>query len=86
MATEQISATLQTETVSGVRARVGRRGVSAYLDSAAQSQLARDANREEVLAYIAELEQSNPSTSEQIERGDRIADRILAESQAKPHV
>jgi len=85
MATEQVSVTLQAETVAGVRSRVGRRGVSAYLDRSAQRQLARDEHRERVLSYIAELEMQDPSTPEQIEQGDRLADRILAEIPDRPH-
>jgi len=47
--TSGISVTLSSGTLQAIRDRVGKRGVSAYLEKAAQRQIERD-NLEELLA------------------------------------
>jgi hypothetical protein len=78
MATKPISATLQELTLARIDERVGPRGVSAYLEAAAQEKLDRDDSHDAFLAYLEELEAADPSTPEQIEAGRKIAADILA--------
>ncbi|MFC5724462.1 hypothetical protein ACFP1Z_30335 [Streptomyces gamaensis] len=51
--TSGISVTLTTGTLQAIRERVGRRGVSAYLEQAAQRQIERD-NLDELIAAFDE--------------------------------
>ena len=63
-ATTTVSVSMHSGTISAVRGRVGRRGVSAYIEAAVQRQIERD-NLDELIA-AAEAEHG-PITAEEIE-------------------
>jgi hypothetical protein len=60
--TTAVSVSFHTGTISAVRSRVGRRGVSAYVEAAVQRQIERD-NLEEIIA-AAEAEHGSLSSDE----------------------
>jgi hypothetical protein len=62
--TTVISVSMHSGTISAVRGRTGRRGVSAYIEAAVQRQIERD-NLDELIA-AAEAEHG-PITAEEIE-------------------
>ena len=78
MGTRPISATLQESTLDEISSQVGPRGVSAYLEAAAREKLARDRRRETILDYIAALEREDPSTPQEIAKGEQLAAEIVA--------
>lgn len=62
--TTVVSVSMHSGTIGAVRGRVGRRGVSAYIEAAVQRQIERD-NLDELIA-AAEAEHG-PITAEEIE-------------------
>lgn len=65
MAVRKISATLSEDVLSGIRERVGPRGLSAWLDAVARERLAAERSREELLAWLSELDAQDPATEEE---------------------
>jgi len=61
--TTVVSVSLHMGTISAVRSRVGKRGVSAYIEAAVQRQIERD-NLDEIIA--AAEAQHGPVTAEEI--------------------
>ena len=79
MTTEKVSATLDKDTLAAVRARVGKRGVSAYLEDAAREKLERDTRRARVLAYLAELEAKDPIDAKTRAKAERLVRAIVGD-------
>ncbi len=61
MATEKLSATVDAELIAQVRGRVGRRGVSRFINQA----LAEKLQRERVLAVLDALEEEHGAPTKQ---------------------
>ena len=76
MPTEKVSATLDAVTLGEVRRLVGPRGLSKFLDAALREKLARDQRRRAILAYLDELDESDPMTPEDWAEVDRRLDGI----------
>ena len=78
--TTVVSVSMHSGTISAVRGRVGRRGVSAYIEAAVQRQIERD-NLDELIA-AAEAEHG-AVTAEEIEEKRQILARAR-ENQCDP--
>jgi hypothetical protein len=77
MATTKVSATLEQQTLTAIRTRVGPRGVSSYLEQAAREKLERDERRQRIRAYLAELDAEDPISGEERDQARRLVDGIL---------
>ena len=78
MATTKTSVTLETTTLRSIRELVGERGVSSFLETAAQDMLKHEQRRTTLLAYLAELQEANPPTPDEITRATKAAETIRA--------
>lgn len=71
-----VSVSLHAGNIAAVRARVGKRGFSAYVDAAVQRQIERDNLAELTAAYEAEhgpLSRAEVDTARALLRGDEPA-------------
>lgn len=76
MGTRKVSVTLDADALERVRASVGPRGLSAYLDRALADQLERDDRRSAMLALLDEVESNDPTPADVLDRARARADRI----------
>lgn len=68
--------TLESGSIKRARRVAGPRGLSGYLDSALQEKLARDERRRAFVAYLDELEESDPTPDRIKIRATRRAARL----------
>ncbi|MHB1710666.1 MAG: CopG family transcriptional regulator [Acidimicrobiales bacterium] len=78
MATKKVSVTLESTAIERARTAVGSRGLSSYLDAALQEKLERDERRQAFLEHLEELEDVDPTCSEDKCRASRRAARLRA--------
>lgn len=77
MATQKISVTLDADAIARVRAAVGPRGLSSYVDAALQEKLERDERRRSLVDWLGELDAADPPTvDEQAVARARAADLV----------
>lgn len=79
MATQKISVTLEADAIERARQTAGPRGLSSYLDIALAEKLERDEKRNALLAYLDELEVTDPTPDATKRRARRRAGQIRAE-------
>ncbi|MGH3848857.1 MAG: hypothetical protein ACRDRT_04010 [Pseudonocardiaceae bacterium] len=78
MTTQKVSVTLESDSLTRARQVAGPRGLSGYLDSALLEKLARDERRRAFVAYLDELEESDPTPERLKARATRRAARLRA--------
>jgi hypothetical protein len=64
-------------TLAAIRARVGSRGLSSWLELAAREKLERDERVSRIRAYLAELESEDPIPASARAKASRIVQGIL---------
>ncbi|MBI5478491.1 MAG: hypothetical protein HY906_06520 [Deltaproteobacteria bacterium] len=77
MATAKISATLGSATLAAIRSRVGKGGLSSWLELAAREKLERDQRVARVRAYLAELAAADPIPAAARARAHRLVRDLL---------
>ncbi len=78
MATRKISLTLDEALLAELRAQVGPRGVSSYVDEAVRDRLDSDRRRQALIQALDELDELDPPTDEERAAGERWADELTA--------
>lgn len=78
MATQKVSVTLDADVLERVRAAVGPRGLSSYVDRALAGQLERDERSAALLALLDEAEVADPTPDDVAARARARAERIRA--------
>lgn len=61
MTTRKVSVTLEATAIERARQAAGPRGLSSYLDAALEEKLERDERRKAFLAFLDELEATDPT-------------------------
>ena len=76
MTTQKVSVTLEADAIERARRTAGPRGLSSYLDTALAEKLEHDEKRDALLAYLDELEATDPTTEATKRRARKRADQI----------
>ena len=77
MATRKISLTIDETALDEIRASVGARGVSRFVDAAVREKIDRDERRAGVIAWLDELDRTDPPTPEELAAGEAQAQAIV---------
>ena len=79
MATQKVSVTLEADAIERARRIAGPRGLSSYLDVALAEKLDRDEKRNALLAYLDDLEVTDPTPDATKRQARRRAAQIRSE-------
>ena len=78
MTTRKVSVTLEATAIERARQAAGPRGLSSYLDAALEEKLERDERRKAFLAFLDELEATDPTPEPARRRATRRSAQIRA--------
>ena len=78
MTTRKVSVTLEADAIERARRTAGPRGLSSYLDAALAEKLERDERRASLLAYLDQVEATDPAPDATKRRARLRAEAIRA--------